>query len=103
MTVRLVNIHRLAARELRDAAQRYGLVSPATEQCFRAAVSQALTRIANAAEQCPPYGRLYRWVKPGRFPYIVYFRIVSDAEATVYAAGHERRRPGYWLRRVGRP
>jgi plasmid stabilization system protein ParE len=100
---RLVGIHRLAGRELRDTARHYGRRSAAAEQRFRAAVGRAFNRIATAAEQCSPYQLHYRWVKLGRFPYISYFHIDSDFEVTIYAVGHERRRPGYWLRRVGRP
>jgi hypothetical protein len=66
-------------------------------------VGRALTRIANAAEQCSPYGQQFRWVRAGRFPYIIYFQVISATEATIYAVGHEKRRPGYWFRRVGRP
>ena|SRR5436190_22558936 len=101
--MRFVRIHRLAGRELRRAARRYRATSPAREQRFRAAVSQALQRIATAAEMCSPYGRRFRWVKPRRFPYVIYFQILSDAEVIVYAVAHDRQRPGYWLRRVNRP
>jgi ParE-like toxin of type II ParDE toxin-antitoxin system len=103
VTTRNVIIHRQAGRELRVAARRYGAASPLMEQRFRAAVGRAFSRIATAAEQCSPCGHRYRWVKAGRFPYIVYFQILSDAEAIVYAVGHERRRPGYWRGRASRP
>jgi plasmid stabilization system protein ParE len=103
VTVRLVRIHRLAGRELRRAARRYGAISPTREQRFRAAVGHALQRIATAAELCSPYGRRSRWVKPRRFPYVIYFQILSDTEAMVYAVAHDRQRPGYWIGRVGRP
>jgi hypothetical protein len=103
VTQRVVIIHRLAGRELRIAARRYGATSPATEQRFRAAVGRALNRIASAAEQCSPYGRHCRWVKPARFPYTIYFQILNDSEAIVYAVAHDRRRQGSWLRRVSRP
>jgi plasmid stabilization system protein ParE len=34
-----------------------------------------------------------------RFPYAVFYRVVSD-ELQVTAFAHHRRRPGYWLTRV---
>ncbi|HEY1375175.1 MAG TPA: type II toxin-antitoxin system RelE/ParE family toxin [Gemmataceae bacterium] len=103
MTVRVVIIHRLAGRELRRAARRYGATSPAREQRFRAAVGQALQRIATAADLCPPWRRRFRWVKPHKFSYTIYFQILSDAEAIVWAVAPDGRRPGYWLGRVRRP
>jgi plasmid stabilization system protein ParE len=100
---RLVGLHRLAGRELHAAARYYRRRSAAAEQRFRDAIGRAFGRIANAAEQCSPYQLNYRWVKPGRFPYIIYFQITSDAEVTIYAVAHQSRRTGYWLRRVHRP
>jgi hypothetical protein len=103
VTLRVVGIHRLAGDELRRASHRYGMTSPGREQRFRAAIRQAFHRIATAAEQCPPYGRRSRWVKPHRFPYTVYSRILSETDATVYAVAHDWRRPGYWFGRLTRP
>ena len=36
-----------------------------------------------------------------RFPYAVFFRVLTDGQIQVTAFAHHRRRPGYWLRRIG--
>jgi hypothetical protein len=40
-----------------------------------------------------------RWVKTHRFPYILYFYVLNDAEVLVMAVAHGSRRLGYWLKR----
>src|SRR5947209_17260624 len=45
--------------------------------------------------------RPYRQVLLTRFPYVVFFRIDGDA-IEIMAVAHAKRRPGYWLDRVGR-
>jgi hypothetical protein len=100
---RNIIIHPLAGMELRTASRSYRAVSATTEQRFRVAVHQTFGRIALNAEGCPPYGKRFRWTKPRRFPYIVYLEILSDLNVIVYAVGHERRRPGYWRRRIKKP
>jgi toxin ParE1/3/4 len=36
-----------------------------------------------------------------RFPYAIFYRVLPDGELEVTAFAHHRKRPGYWLRRVG--
>jgi plasmid stabilization system protein ParE len=45
--------------------------------------------------------RPYRRVILTRFPYVVFFRIDGDT-IEIMAVAHAKRRPGYWLDRVGR-
>lgn len=40
----------------------------------------------------------YRFLRLGRFPYVMYFREVPEG-IWIVAVAHDRRRPGYWLRR----
>ncbi|TAL44050.1 MAG: type II toxin-antitoxin system RelE/ParE family toxin [Methylovulum sp.] len=42
-----------------------------------------------------------RCIRLSRFPYVVFFRMLSD-NLQVTAFAHHRRRPGYWLTRVDR-
>jgi len=53
-------------------------------------------------EQGAPFGRRFRWVRVGRFPYLVvdYYEIRDPSPVLVYGLAHVRRRPGYWLRRT---
>lgn len=41
-----------------------------------------------------------RCVRLSRFPYVLFYRALSD-NILVTAFAHQRRRPGYWLTRVG--
>jgi hypothetical protein len=35
-----------------------------------------------------------------RFPYAIFYRVLSSGELQVTAVGHHRRRPGYWVSRT---
>ena len=41
-----------------------------------------------------------RCIRLSRFPYVVFYRMLFD-DVQVTAFAHNRRRPGYWLTRVG--
>lgn len=41
-----------------------------------------------------------RCIRLSRFPYVVFYRMLFD-DIQVTAFAHNRRRPGYWLTRVG--
>ncbi len=41
-----------------------------------------------------------RCIGLSRFPYVVFYRVLFD-DIQVTAFAHNRRRPGYWLARVG--
>ena len=43
-------------------------------------------------------GSHYRFLRLGRFPYAMYSREVPEG-IWIVAVAHDRRRPGYWLRR----
>ncbi len=36
-----------------------------------------------------------------RFPYAVFYRVMTDGQIQITAFAHHRRRPGYWLKRMG--
>jgi plasmid stabilization system protein ParE len=100
MAVRAVDMHPLTVRELRAAYRWYARRSPAAAQRFRLAVDQVIQRIATAAEQGSPYRQVYRWMRPRRFPYLLYYEIRDPQPVLIYAVAQVRRRPGYWLRRT---
>jgi len=63
----------------------------------------AVARIATSPHTGSPCFGAYYWVRLRRFPYLIYYRVVTDSLILVYAVAHARRRPGYWLGRVNRP
>lgn len=100
MTIRAVDLHPLADKELRSAYRWYARYSSTAAQRFQAAVHDVIKRIATAAEQGSPYGQFYRWKRLRRFQYIVYYEIRDPAPVLIYAVAHARRRLGYWNRRT---
>ena|SRR5688572_30029485 len=98
-----VLFHRLATREFIEARRHYARIDPMVEDRFVAAVRAAVQRI----DANPHLGSLlqgpYRWVRTGRYPYLLNYEVIGPNLVRVYAVAHVRRRPGYWLRRVNRP
>jgi plasmid stabilization system protein ParE len=99
MPNRLVLFHYLAAREYRSAVRWYAQRSPAAAQRFHQAIDRVIERLQDNAEQGALLTEPFRWMKPQRFPYILYYEIFSPGLVWVYAVAHARRRPGYWQRR----
>jgi plasmid stabilization system protein ParE len=91
--------HRLAAEEYRQTLRWHVRRSPKAAQRFRVAVDRALQRIANGPLQGSIFQGRFRWVRTGRFPYLIYYEIVDPTQVRVLAVAHGRRRLGYWLRR----
>ncbi len=97
-TVR-VRFHRLASQEYVRALRWYARRSPRAAQRFQDAIDEAVRRIAAAPQSWPIFRGPYRWLRAGRFPYIVYYRLVSSTDVLIVAVAHQQRRPGYWVRR----
>lgn len=91
--------HRLAAREYRAARQWYARRSEDVAASFCTAVDRAVERIAVNASSHPVILGPYRYVRAGRFPYLLIFRPVDSDTVLVLAVAHTSRRPGYWRRR----
>jgi plasmid stabilization system protein ParE len=96
----IVHFHRLALREYQVAQQWYARRSAQALQRFQEAVERAVERIALAPDRWPTFGRHHRWVRAGRYPYLLYYRILGPDRVLVVAVAHARRRLGYWLRRT---
>src|SRR2546430_860149 len=80
------------------------LMAPETSSLLTAALAlpeseRAVERIAATPDLWAPFGRNHRWVRAGRFPYILYYRKAGPDHILVVAVAHSRRRPGYWARR----
>lgn len=97
----VVEFHRLAIRDYVSARRWYA--PRGVEAAFVQAVDAAVARIeANPAGGVPAH-RPCRWVRAGRFPYLLYYRPVGASVVEVVAVAHSKRRLGYWLRRLRRP
>jgi plasmid stabilization system protein ParE len=95
-----VVFHRLAAEEYRKARRWYARRSPMTAERFVQAVDRAIERVLADPEAWPAYDEVHRWIKAGRYPYLLFYRLLSDNRVTVLAVAHSRKRPGYWRRRT---
>lgn len=98
-----VLFHSLAQREYDKAYDWYARRSIDAARRFDAEVDLAVQRIAANPERWPVFRDEHRWVRTRRFPYLLFYRRVDAERVLVMAVAHARRRPGYWLRRWGRP
>jgi len=98
MTV-TVRFLRLAQHEFDKVRRRYARQYSSRAQRFVDAVDHAVQQIANAPDLWPVYQGPFRWIRAGRFPYILYYRLLDPNTAQIYAVAHISRRPGYWMRR----
>lgn len=95
-----VLFHRLAAKEYLAARRWYARRSPATAVRFRDAVDEAIARITAEPSLGTPFRDRFRWVRVRRYPFLLYYAVITGDEVMVFAVAHSRRRPGYWLRRA---
>lgn len=96
-----VIFHRLASKEYLKARRWY--VKEGGEQLgerFCREVDEAVEQIARSPESWPIFRMRYRWLRLDRFPYVLYYHVLDDAQVIVLAVAHAARRPGYWLRRA---
>jgi len=93
-----VSYHRLARRELNEAAQYYELESPGLGVAFLDEVERCTQAIANFPEAGPLITETIRRRLLLRFPYALLYSIKPD-KVRVLAVMNLRRRPMYWLGR----
>jgi plasmid stabilization system protein ParE len=88
-----------AADEVEEARAWYRSHSESAERGFLRELDHAIEQVANASAQWPSFlSGTRRYVFP-TFPYsLVYF--VEGAVLNVVAVAHDKRRPGYWRKRV---
>jgi hypothetical protein len=94
-----VQFHYLAHRELSNARQWYRRQSEDSEDRFRKAVDVAVRRVEKSFDSLPAIERNYRFLKVGRYPYILICKLRNEATVGIVAVQHTSRRPGYWRRR----
>jgi hypothetical protein len=94
-----VSFHRLAAREYREARAWYERRQAGLGDAFRVEINRAVGRIESHPERWPVFRERFRKVRLRRFSYTLFYRITGPESAVVLAVAHNRRRPGYWVRR----
>jgi len=62
-------------------------------------VRRTVDRIIKHPDSWPRYTRRTRRCLCNRFPYSVIYRHTND-EITIYAVAHQKRKPGYWKKRL---
>ena len=89
-----------ARADLVAAADWYESRSPGLGLEFVRSVEQVLTHIGEHPRMFPRWSAdaRFRLAFVGRFPYAVFDR-ETRLSITVVAVAHQRRRPGYWVRR----
>jgi toxin ParE1/3/4 len=91
-----------AQADVQAARDWYEQQRPGLGRDFTDAVDEVLTRIAAFPKLYPVVLRDVRRAKLRRFPYLVYYRVLTD-RAEVLAVLHGSRDPQVWQRRAQLP
>lgn len=95
-----LRLHPEARGELSEAAVWYEQDYPGRGVRFRDAIDREMGRILAAPHTFPRWRRTdVRVAVLPTFPYTLFFRVEGLA-VVVYAVAHQKRRPGYWRRRL---
>ncbi len=93
-----VRLHPEARAELREARKWYYDRSPLSATAFAHAVDGAVSRIIESPDRYPLAEHGTRQFVLRRFPFNIFYR-ADASEIVILAVAHQKRRPGYWLRR----
>ena len=88
-----------ARTDVRNARQWYERQLPGLGEVFAQALGQLITRIESMPRMYPVAYRDARRAKIGRFPYLVYYRVL-ESKIEILAVLHGRRDPEIWRHRV---
>ncbi|HBH81304.1 MAG TPA: type II toxin-antitoxin system RelE/ParE family toxin [Nitrospira sp.] len=95
-----ISYHRLASRELNEAAQYYESESPGLGAAFLDEVEDCTQAIANFPEAAPLITETIRRRLLLRFPYALLYTIYHQSDRVhVLAVMNLKRRPMYWVGR----
>ena len=90
-----------ALAEIEESRAWYRLRSASAEAAFLRELDHAIHLVGDAPHRWPIYlSKTRRYVFP-RFPYSLVYFIEGDL-LNVVAVAHEKRRPGYWRKRLRR-
>ncbi|SRR5713101_7149196 len=93
-----LEFHRLAERELNEAAQYYDLENPGLGSSFLQEVGRCLESIEAHPEAGAILRRSVRRRLLRRFPYAILYKIEPDT-TRILAVMNLKRRPTYWVGR----
>jgi len=93
-----VSFHRLAERELGEAAQYYDSERPGLGAAFLAEIKRCIGSIRDCPEAAPVVAGSVRRRLARRFPYALLYS-VRPTGIRVLAIMHLKRRPMYWVGR----
>jgi plasmid stabilization system protein ParE len=96
-----VEYHPLALEELIDSAEYYELRAEHLGESFLDEVARAVADISESPERWPYFLLNSRWRLLDRFPYSIVYLIETE-HIYILAVMHQRRRPGYWKKRLNR-
>ena len=94
-----LRFHPQAEREYLTALAWYRERSLIAAVNFERAFGLAIERIMGAPYRWPIYFQDFRKYTLRQFPFSIVYQD-SPSEVVVFAVGHGRRRPGYWMDRV---
>ena len=94
-----LRLHPLALREFRRSVKWYRKRSILAAERFEQFVNLALEQIKVQPRMGVTFRLRYFWVKVKRYPYLIYYEHLDGESWLVNAISHQRRRPGYWIRR----
>jgi toxin ParE1/3/4 len=105
--MRRVRVERATKAELRAAIRWYDDQSPGLGSQLHAEIEVGMALLARLPDGSTPVPGVplalgVRRVFIKRFPYTIVF-LVRDGTVDVIAFAHAKRRPGYWLSRIGSP
>ena len=94
----IVEFHREAASEVREAWEWYAEKSDDAAKGFRAELELAVAQAASHPHRWPRYIHDTQIILFRRFSYLLMYRVI-DQQIFVVAVAHSSRRPGYWASR----
>ena len=96
---RTLSFNEQARSELQEAANYYGLESPALRVGFLDAVDAGLAQLLSHPESAPVVRGTVRRMLLRRFPYSLLYTL-RPGEIRILAVMHQSRRPFYWWGRA---
>jgi len=93
-----LSFHRLALKEIDEAAANYDRELPGIGNAFVVAIEELAARIRRHSQRFSFHRRVFRKALVKRFPYTHYFREFEN-EILIVSVAHQKRRPDYWIRR----
>ena len=94
-----VEFHPLAYDELIDSAEYYEAQVKLLGESFLDEIERAVADVSESPERCPYFLLNSRRRLLDRFPYSLVY-LVETERIYILAVMHQRRRPGYWRKRL---